>query len=222
MGTRGQLVLCWQGRVIVIYNHFDSYPGLMGVELFRQLVILLRRFRGNVNEACRYWGGLTAAQRLTYDHADGEAHPFNQVHAFDDVEKALQSTLLCVCEDDLGLNDWIEFVWSLDFDTAVLAMTAHGGRAQWSFADIYRGHAFEDKWVLEAEMVAYNVSNRAGLEDSKKPFSDALTSAAAVQIQAAARRFLTVSRGLRPGGVLMKLAALRFRRASEHLDAMQV
>jgi hypothetical protein len=220
MGTRGQLLLCWRGRTIVIYNHLDSYPGFMGVELFQQLVALLRRFRGNVKEACNYWGNLTAAQRLAYDHEDGAAHPFNQIHAFEDVETALQSTLpLCVSEGVVGLNFGIEFIWSLDFDTGVLAMTAHGGRAQWSFEDIYRGRAFSDKWVLEAEIVAYH--DKTGSGERTKPFSEALTSAA-VQIQAAARRFLEVSRGLRPGGVLMKLAALRFQRASKLLDAVQV
>ena len=140
--------------------------------------------------------------------------------AFDDVEKAPQSTLP-LCEGDVGLNFGIEFIWSLDFDTGVLAMTAHGGRAQWPFEDIYRGRAFADDWVLEAEIAAYH-ENKTGSGESNKPFSEALTSAAAVQIQAAARCFLEVSRGLRLGGVLMKLAALRFQRASELLDAVQV
>lgn len=198
----------------------------MGMELFRQLVVLLQRFRGDAKEACRYWGNLVAAIQLANIHEEeiGGVHPFNLIHAFDDVEKALQSTSpLCVCEDD-GLDVWIEFVWTLDLDAGMLTMTAHGGQAEWSFAHIYRGRALEGIWVLEAEAAARQDENsEVGLmESTKKPFTEAVASAAAVQIQASVRRFLEVSRGLRPGGVLVQLAAMRFYRASAILDATSV
>lgn len=220
MGTRGQLVFCWKGRRVVIYNHYDSYPKMMGAELFKQLVALLQRFRGDAKRASQNWGELVAALRTTYSD-DEAAHPFNKIHAFDGVEVALRSTSpLCVCEDD-GLDVWIEFVWTVDLDGGVLTMAAHGGRAEWSFADLYRGRSFGDEWITEAECAAYrdDDTDKDSTEDAARPFAGAVASAAAVQIQASARRYLEVSRGLRPGGMLAKLAAMRFLRASALLHA---
>ena len=215
MGTRGQLVFCWKGRRVVIYNHYDSYPSAMGAELFRQLVALLRRFDGDAKRASRHWGELVAAQRTTYSCDEATTHPFNRIHAFDDVEAALRSTSpLCICEDE-GLDVWIEFVWTVDLDAGALTMASDGGCTEWSFGKLYRGRSFQDAWIAEARLVAYHDDEEAAAQGGAKPFSEAVASAAAVQIQASARRFLEVSRGLRPGGVLAKLAAARFRRASE-------
>jgi hypothetical protein len=219
MGTRGQLVFCWRGRRLIIYNHYDSYPSMMGAELFRQLAALLQRFQGDVKRVCQNWGALVEAIETTYSE-DEAAHPFNKIHAFDDVEAALRSTLpLCVCEDE-GLDVWIEFVWTVNLDDGVLMMDAHGGSAEWSFSNLYRGRFFQDKWIAEAVIAASEDDvDVASTDISTMPFAEAVAAAAAIQIQAAARRFLEVSRGLRPGGVLAKLAAMRFRRASSFLDS---
>jgi len=216
MGTRGQLVFCWKGRRLIIYNHYDSYPSMMGAELFKQLVALLQRFQGDVKRACQNWGALVEAIEATYSE-DEAAHPFNKIHAFDDVEEALRSTLpLCVCEEE-GLDMWIEFIWTVDLDDGVLTMDAHGGRAEWSFSNLHRGRSLRDKWIEEANIFALGDDIDVDVI-SATPFAEAVTSAAAVQIQTAARRYLEVSRGLRPGGVLAKLAATRFRRAASFLD----
>ena len=214
MGTRGYLVFCWKGRRVIIYNHYDSYPSCMGAQLFRQLATLLQRFQGDIKKACKHWGNLVAALQLTYSD-NGDLHPFNQIHAFDNVEQAFLSTLpLCVCEDH-ELDVWIEFVWTIDLDESMFRMKAHGGYAEWSFTEVHRGFAFNDMWVLEAEIAACSDADLT--ENTEKPFNKAVTSAAAVQIQASARRFLEVSRGLRPGGILVKLAARRFHHASAAL-----
>jgi len=213
MGTRGQLVFCWRGRRVVIYNHYDSYPSAMGAELFKQLVALLRCFAGDAKRASQHWGELVAALRTTYS-CDEVVHPFNRIHAFDDVEAALRSTSpLCICEDE-GLDVWIEFVWTVDLDAGALTMASDGGCAEWSFGKLYRGRTFRDAWIAEARLVAYrdDEARLVAEQGAAQPFSAAV---AAVQIQASARRFLEVRRGLRPGGVLATLAAARFRRASE-------
>lgn len=211
MGTRGQLVFSWKGRRVVIYNHYDSYPRYMGAELFGQLVALLRRFRGDVGGAARCWGELVQALSLAHGNEGEESHPFNLVHAFDDVESALSSALpLCVCHDE-GLDSWIEFVWIVDLEKAVLKMAGHGGSAEWTFADIHRGGAFLQEWVLEAENAAYRGGGAGAV---LTPFRAVVEAAAATKLQASARRFLEVSRGLRPGGVLVRVAAMRFRRAA--------
>ena len=191
----------------------------MGAELFKQLVALLQRFQGDVKRASQNWGALVEAIETTYSE-DEAAHPFNKIHAFDDVEAALRSTLpLCICEDD-GLDMWIEFVWTVDLDDSVLTMDAHAGRTEWSFSDLYRGRSFQDEWIAEAEIAASGDDvDVDSTKVSAMPFADAVASAAAIQIQTAARRFLEVSRGLRPGGVLVKLAATRFLRASSCLDS---
>lgn len=210
MGTRGQLLFCWKGRRLIIYNHYDSYPSMMGAELFKQLVTLLKRFRGDVKRASQHWGSLVEAIKTTYSE-DEAAHPFNKIHAFDDVEAALRSTSpLCVCEDE-GLNMWIEFVWTVNLDDGVLAMDAYGGRMEWSFSNLYRGRSFQDEWITEAESTASG-DGEACSQSTARPFAEAVASAAAITIQASARRFLEVSRGLRPGGMLVQLAAMRFRR----------
>ena len=213
-------MFCWKGRRVVIYNHYDSYPSVMGAELFRQLVALLQRFRGDATRASQTWGELVASLRTT-DSQDEAANPFNATHAFEDVEAALRSTLPLLCEEDDELDEWIEFVWTIDLNEHLLTMKAHSGRAEWSFAHLYRGRRSKDEWVKEAENAAYqNEDSDADFtETAKKPFKKAVASGAAVQIQASARRFLEVSRGLRPGGVLAKLAATRFRRASGLLHA---
>lgn len=217
MGTRGQLIFYWRGRRVIIYNHYDSYPCFMGAELFKQVAALLQRFHGDWKGACQYWGDLIGALRLSYTDADDEeTHPFNQTHAFTDIEKALHSTsLLLVCEEE-GLDIWIEFVWTVDLDQGSLAMISHGGQAEWSFVDIYRGRALKDKWIKEAEQAACrdDIKDDGTTGSTSKPFSEAIASAAAIKIQASVRRFLEESRGLRPGGVLMTLAAMRFRRAA--------
>ena len=219
MGTRGQLVFCWRGRRLIIYNHYDSYPSMMGAELFRQLAALLQRFQGDVKRASQNWGALVEAIETTYSE-DEAAHPFNKIHAFDDVEAALRSTLpLCVCKDE-GLNMWIEFIWTVDLDDGLLKMNAYGGHTEWSFFNLYRGRSFQDQWIEEAEIAASGDDvDVASTHISTMPFAEAVAAAAAIQIQAAARRYLEVSRGLRPGGVLAKLAAMRFRRASSFLDS---
>jgi hypothetical protein len=219
MGTRGHLVFCWKGRRLIIYNHYDSYPSMMGAELFKQLVALLQRFHGDVKRACQTWGALVEAIKTTYSE-DEAAHPFNKIHAFDDVEAALRSTLpLCVCEEE-GLDMWIEFIWTVDLDVGLLTMDAHRGHMEWSFFNLYRGRSFQDQWIEEAEIAASEDDvDVASTHISAMPFAEAVATAAAIQIQAAARRYLEVSRGLRPGGVLAKLAAMRFRRASSFLDS---
>ena len=201
-------MFCWRGRKVVIYNHYDSYPSCMGAEIFRQLVELLRRFRGDVRRACQCWGELVHDLTLVSSNEHSGSHPFNEVHAFDDIENALRSTLpLAVCDDD-QTDVWIEFVWTVDLDEGTLVMQAHDGRAEWSFVDIYRGRALLEQWIAEAEESVAN-------EGCGKPFAEGVARAAAVTIQASARRFLEVSRGLRPGGVLAKLAAMRFHHACE-------
>ena len=212
-------MLCWKGRRLVIYNHYDSYPSMMGAELFKQLVALLQRFRGDVKRASQNWGALVEAVKTTYSE-DEAAHPFNKIHAFDNVEAALQSTsLLCVCDDeDEGLDAWIEFIWTLDLDEGVLKMEAHGCRTEWSFSELYRGRSFQAKWIMEAEIIASGDDKDCTL-GTTRPFTESVASAAAIEIQASARRFLEVSRGLRPGGVLVRLASMRFRRmASLHVS----
>ena len=37
MGTRGYKVYCYKGRYFVYYNHFDSYPNGLGVEILREI-----------------------------------------------------------------------------------------------------------------------------------------------------------------------------------------
>ena len=171
----------------------------MGAELFRQLAALLQRFQGDVKRACQNWGALVEAIKTTYSE-DEAAHPFNKIHAFDDVEAALRSTLpLCVCKDE-GLNMWIEFIWTVDLDDGLLKMNAYGGHTEWSFFNLYRGRSFQDQWIEEAEIAASGDDvDVASTDISTMPFAEAVAAAAAIQIQAAARRYLEVSRGLRPG-----------------------
>ena len=218
MGTRGYLVFRRKGRKIVIYNHFDSYPSAMGAEIFRQLALVLQRFNGDASKACVCWGKRVSNLVLASLNDGAEArHPFNQIHAFDDIEGSLSSTVpVAVCDED-SLDAWIEYVWTLDLDEGTLEMRAHGGSAIWSFAAIHRGRGLMDKWVDEAEREAQRNDVVVDQDDVVgRPFMDAVEAAAAVAIQASARRFLEVSRGLRPGGVLMRLAAKRFRRACVH------
>ena len=213
MGTRGFLVFRWKGRKVVVYNHFDSYPSSMGEELFRQLTDLLRRFKGDVRQASQCWGELVSTLVLTLSEEGSERHPFNIIHAFEDIENALHSQLPLVVSDEDDLDEWIEFVWTVDLDKGTLLMRAHEGAAEWSFLNLHRGGAFVDKWLEEAENEAYKDDGVL----SQKPFIKAVEFAAAVEIQASARRFLEVSRGLRPGGVLARLAAKRFHRGCEFL-----
>lgn len=212
MGTRGYLVFHRKQRRVVIYNHYDSYPRSMGAELFRQLCALLERFGGNTQEACRCWG--EGVEGLATTYVADTVHPFNSVHAFDNIEQGLQSTMHLIVSEEECLDEWIEFVWTLDLNEGALKMISDGGHAEWPFFLLYRGRALSEQWIAEAENVAYkhyeNDSNGC-----KQPFTEAVRLAAAVAIQASARRFLEVSRGLRPGGLLVRLAAARFRRSCE-------
>jgi len=42
MGTRGLIIIVFKGRIITVYNHWDSYPNGLGFDLIRELVILLK------------------------------------------------------------------------------------------------------------------------------------------------------------------------------------
>lgn len=210
MGTRGHLVFCWHGRKIVIYNHWDSYPSCMGAEIFLQLVELMRRFRGNARKACQHWKTLASNLTLNYSHEISSCHPFNAVHAYDAIEESLHSALpLCVECEDL-FDEWIEFVWTIDLLKGSLTMLTNEGTAEWSFFEIYRGSASLDHWVEEAEDAA-----SSGSTLQRKPFTTGVVYTAAVTIQAAARRYLEMSRALRPDGLLALMAAKRFLRACE-------
>lgn len=44
MGTRGTIRLIKNGKVIVIYNHFDSYPSGLGVRLLKSLSNLIQKY----------------------------------------------------------------------------------------------------------------------------------------------------------------------------------
>jgi hypothetical protein len=210
MGTRGHLVFCWHGRKIIIYNHWDSYPSCMGAEIFLQLVKLMQRFLGDVRNACQHWKTLASNLSLNYSQGVSSCHPFNTMHAFDAIEESLHVSLpLCVeCEDIC--DEWIEYVWTIDLQKGRLTMHTNEGMAEWSFLGIYRGIDFLDLWVNEAEEAA-----SSGSTLQRQPFTTAILHTAAVTIQASARRFLEMSRALRPDGLLARMAAKRFRRACE-------
>lgn len=44
MGTRGTITIIYQGKIIKIYNHCDSYPDRLGEELVKQIKYILRVF----------------------------------------------------------------------------------------------------------------------------------------------------------------------------------
>jgi hypothetical protein len=213
MGTRGKLVFVWRGRRFAIYNHFDSYPDLMGRRLFEQLVELLGRFGGDARLACEHWGRLVEAVVLTQEETETD-HPFHTVHAFEQLEERLRSPLpLGSYGDDEELNVWIEFVWVINLDAARLEMRSYDGTAAWPFVRLHAGRRRLELWIAEAEAKA----EREVPPEEKAPFTDAVLEAAAVAMQATARRFLVISRELRPGGALMRLAERRFCRARDAL-----
>jgi hypothetical protein len=42
MGTRGTITFIFNGKIIKVYNHWDSYPSGLGVKLINELQILLK------------------------------------------------------------------------------------------------------------------------------------------------------------------------------------
>lgn len=42
MGTRGTITIIYQGKLIKLYNHWDSYPSGLGVNLVQEIKRLLQ------------------------------------------------------------------------------------------------------------------------------------------------------------------------------------
>jgi len=182
----------------------------MGAEIFLQLVKLMQRFRGDVRNACQHWKTLASNLSLNYSQGVSSCHPFNTMHAFDAIEESLHSALPLCVECTGVCDEWIEYVWTINLQKGRLTMHTNEGMAEWSFFDIYRGRDFLDLWVGEAEEAA-----SSGSTLQRQLFTTAVVCTAAVTIQAAARRYLEMSRALRPDGLLARMAAKRFRRACE-------
>ena len=144
------------------------------------MAALLQQFQGDVTHACRCWGELV--ETLNVSHVENEErHPVNKIHACDDVEKALRSTLpLCVCAEE-GLDIWIEFVWIVEARRGQARDDDARRPGTVVFRQIHRGRALKDECVTEAEHAAY---------PPRTPFTDAVRTTAVVVIQASAFRRL--------------------------------
>eukprot|EP01038_Epipyxis_sp_PR26KG_P011322 gene11322-15186_t len=64
MGTRGYIYFIYKGICYAIYNHFDSYPDGIGIDLLKQIFQLVVNFHGDVSTACEHWGSFF--EQLTY------------------------------------------------------------------------------------------------------------------------------------------------------------
>jgi len=204
----------------IIYNHGDSYPSFMGVQIFQQLVALVASFEGNTQAACNHWGTLllqAVEYRLSQSeklHGTELKHPRSNSLACCDIENSLRcsnAVIPLVREPSasfiLSASDhiFIEFVWLLNLDEGYLECDI----CRWSFKSLFKMKGDEKKrlWLEEAHNL---------LDDVKRdlPATEVLCFTALYQIiliQSHMRRYLAVKAALIPGsGMLFKMQEKKF------------
>jgi hypothetical protein len=122
MGTRGRVVIYYKRRMVVLYNHWDSYPSGLGVAIAKA-----------IKEMLESWGIDGIRERFLQARIVTDSyHPHSNAH---DLKKIFEMGEFI--NDD---TDDVEWVYTLDLDGMSMSVNRFGYYAD----DTYKFYGFEN------------------------------------------------------------------------------
>lgn len=138
MGTRGYVVIRVGGRYYAFYSPCDSYPTGLGVEMMELIVQLIRRFAGDIRGMCECIKAKLAIMTVVVpsevDSAWRASVCWSDCDVIDNILKARSGDVLEVEKATLPKHRIdIQYIWTLDFDSAELIMTTLGRNYEFAY-----------------------------------------------------------------------------------------